>query len=443
MSTLTLRELIDIPRAWGADDYVLRPHRQRRRPRRESAATDRGVRGHRAAGQRPFDRALVARSPTADGTNEQEHGLRFSHGSASAAGKSRRSWPSSSPLLGDHPAARAKGGLSGADPSPRFASRLSGRRFLLGWPYHGGGGRAALESGGVLGGYVEHDRCRCTPSAPLPAVHVAATGYSHGRRAVMRAELGDDPVPAGISVGPLATARTGAGATTWSKASWQLADVCASYDAATSPTAGTDERRQAQQALIATHFSSSSPATPIWLPLDEGPRGDRRPCAVPGLRRRGAAAGRADALAHLHHHRTSTGPTARCRRSPSWSRAAVVGSPSRSPRSSPASTTCAAGSGTPASPRAPTRRPSNGPSRTSPAGSPPSRWATRTCPRSPINGCCSPRTRTPPRPCGRRSTGWTAAPPSGTCCATASTPARTTGERTPRRSGRPTRSLRR
>jgi hypothetical protein len=41
------------------------------------------------------------------------------------------------------------------------------------------------------------------------------------------------------------------------------------YDAATAPLATEDERRQVQQPLIASHFSSFSRNTD-WLPLDDG-----------------------------------------------------------------------------------------------------------------------------------------------------------------------------
>lgn len=187
------------------------------------------------------------------------------------------------------------------------------------------------------------------------------------------------------------------------------------FDEATAPTASLADRRQAQQALINSHFTSFTRNTD-WLSLDEG-------------------------LAVIAEHARSLGyggvvllldelmlwltfiitERQRLNREVQKITKLVEGSRGRlavrSRRSSPGSTTCAAGWAPRAAP-APTRTPWSGDWPTSPAGSPPSCSATRTCRPSPTSGCCCPRTNRPRPTCSGRSTGSTGRRRCGMSCGT-------------------------
>jgi hypothetical protein len=97
----------------------------------------------------------------------------------------------------------------------------------------------------------------------LPPVLHSAQGLFDDA-AALRRTLGDDAFLAGLN----ATA-PGSGSL-WGRLGVGSADWTAQrYNAATAPTAARDERRQVQQALMSSHFTSFSRNTD-WLSLDEG-----------------------------------------------------------------------------------------------------------------------------------------------------------------------------
>ena len=124
---------------------------------------------------------------------------------------------------------------------------------------------------------------------------------------------------------------------------------------------------------------------------------------------------------------TSSSPASR-RRSPSWSSLRGVSARSRWCRSSPGRWICASGSPTRA-PRVPSRRRWTGRFSISRAGSGRSPSAMTTWPRSPTPGYSNPKAMRRGRCSIRRSPISPAPRRCGMCCATASTPMRSTGGR--------------
>jgi len=243
----TLRDVFTIPESTGTDDYVLRLSSSVQAD--QVAAT---LRSYVVTSElaHAFDQALAV---VEEAQRTGENRAAFLEGSF-GSGKSHFMAVLHA-LLGQDPRARAIEKLQPV--LARHASLESQRLLRLTFHF--------LDSESVesaLFAQFLSQMADLHPESLPPVLHSAQGLFTDA--AGMRRTVGDEAFFGGLNgTGP-------AGDSPWARlgvapAAW----TAERYDAATGPVATEDERRQVQQALIASHFSSFSRNTD-WLPLDDG-----------------------------------------------------------------------------------------------------------------------------------------------------------------------------
>lgn len=243
----TLRDVFTIPEVARADDYVLRLSNSVQVDQVVATLTSYVVTDELA---HAFDQALAVVELALRTGRDEAAFLEGSFGS----GKSHFMAVLHA-ILGHHPQARAIRELQPVLERHRSLESAN----LLRLTFH------FLDSESVeatlFSEYLEQI-VRLHPESLPPVLHSAKGLFDDA--AALRRSLGDDTFLAGLN------ATTGGGGSMWA----QLGVAAAAwtperYDAATAPTATREERRQVQQSLINSHFTSFSRNTD-WLSLDEG-----------------------------------------------------------------------------------------------------------------------------------------------------------------------------